>query len=390
MINTSDISIIQGDSFQILSTLTDRFAMIFADPPYFLSNGGISVSSGKMVSVDKGEWDKGGTPEHIHEFNMKWLGLCRERLTENGTIWVSGTFHNIYDVEQCMVALGYKILNVITWQKSDPPPIVSTKRFQFSTEFVIWAAKSEKSRHTMNQKLMKIISGGHTMTDVWRIPAVASWEKKAGYHPTQKPLHLLYRIILASTNVGDKILDPFAGSFTTGVAACLLNRKCTGIEMDAKYVKLGKDRVDLLSNVETRTAMLNKMADNVEELTVLVNHARKELLDKMIETGICYLRAGDSKGSLLVASGFERMQYVLLHTAGKNPRLFRLNNKGRFTIWTAETLHQYGFAPEHAPYYVVLQFKPVEVPYSQVPDLVTGMGTYTPRLFPLSLFMKIK
>ncbi len=151
---------------EIINSLPDNsFQTIFADPPYFLSNGGISVQSGKQVCVDKGDWDKGGSPEYIREFNMKWLSLCRSKLKENGTIWISGTYHNIFSVANCLTELGYKILNVITWQKSDPPPNLSCKYFNFSTEFIIWARKSEKKTHKFNYETMKFLNGDKQMTD---------------------------------------------------------------------------------------------------------------------------------------------------------------------------------------------------------------------------------
>ena len=209
----------------LLNAIADNsIDAIFADPLYFLSNGGISVQSGKQVCVDKGDWDKGGTPEYIYEFNRKWLSLCRSKLKDNGTIWISGTHHNIHVVMRCLQELGYKVLNTITWQKSDPPPNLSCKYFNFSTELIIWARKHEKKTHKFNYETMKQLNGGTQMTDVWKIPAVSMWEKKQGKHPTQKPLRLLYRIILACTNEGDTILDPFAGSCTTGIAANLLGR----------------------------------------------------------------------------------------------------------------------------------------------------------------------
>ena len=229
--NNKDFSLIHGDCLKVLAQLPDNsIDAIFADPPYFLSNGGISVQSGKQVCVDKGEWDKGGTPESIYLFNQQWLSICRNKLKDNGTIWVSGTHHNIFIVQRCLIELGYKILNVITWQKSDPPPNLSCRYFNFSTELVVWARKNEKKPHKFNYEVMKQLNGGTQMTDVWRIPSVGMWEKTCGKHPTQKTLRLLYRIILASTNKGDTILDPFAGSSTTGIAANLLGRKFIGIE----------------------------------------------------------------------------------------------------------------------------------------------------------------
>ena len=363
---------------------------IFADPPYFLSNGGISVQNEKVVCVDKGEWDKGGTPEHIYQFNKQWLSLCRPKLKDNGTIWISGTHHNIFVVQRCLQELGYKILNVITWQKSDPPLNLSCKYFNFSTELVIWARKHEKKPHKFNYETMKQLNGGSQMTDVWRIPAVGMWEKTCGKHPTQKALRLLYRVILASTNEGDTILDPFAGSSTTGIAANLLGRKFIGIEQDLTFIELSQRRRELLDNPSEFQKLLKKMRETPEETMVLVNHARPKDYDLMLEKGMCYLRAGDSKGSLLVQKGFERLGYVLLHTNGDNPKLFKLTKKG-FQIWTAENLQELGFSAEHAPYYAVLRFDSSKsVAYDLDVNLHQRAYTNVAKIRPLSDFVSIK
>lgn len=216
--------------------------MIFADPPYFLSNGGISYYAGKVVCVDKGDWDKGGTPESIMDFNRRWLFLCREKLKENGTIWVSGTHHNIFSIANVLTELGYKILNVITWAKTNPPPNITCRFFTHSTEFIIWARKSPKVPHKFNYELMRTINGEKQMTDVWRLPAIGRWEKSCGKHPTQKPLALLIRTILASTDEHDWILDPFTGSSTTGIAANLCNRRFLGIDINEQFVELSRSR----------------------------------------------------------------------------------------------------------------------------------------------------
>lgn len=216
--------------------------MIFADPPYFLSNGGISYQAGKVVCVDKGEWDKGGSPESIMEFNRIWLSLCREKLKDNGTIWISGTHHNIFSIATVLTELGYKILNVITWAKTNPPPNISCRFFTFSTEFIVWARKCPKVPHKYNYELMKAINDGKQMTDVWRLPAIGRWEKSCGKHPTQKPLALLTRIILASTDLHDWILDPFAGSSTTGISATLCGRRYLGIEKEISFCNLSRNR----------------------------------------------------------------------------------------------------------------------------------------------------
>ncbi len=241
-------TIVHGDCFDVLPQFDFKFDMIFADPPYFLSNGGISYQAGKVVCVDKGDWDKGGTPESIMEFNRKWLTLCREKLKENGTIWISGTHHNIFAIANLLTELGYKILNVITWAKTNPPPNISCRFFTYSTEFIIWARKSPKVPHKYNYELMKAINEGKQMTDVWRLPAIGRWEKSCGKHPTQKPLALLTRIILASTNENDWILDPFAGSSTTGIAANLSGRRFLGIEQEFEFSHLSRQRRKELDN----------------------------------------------------------------------------------------------------------------------------------------------
>lgn len=235
--------------------------MIFADPPYFLSNGGISYQAGKMVCVNKGDWDKGGTPESIMEFNRKWLSLCREKLKDNGTIWISGTHHNIFSIANVLTELGYKILNVITWAKTNPPPNISCRFFTYSTEFIIWARKCPKVPHKYNYELMKAINDGKQMTDVWRLPAIARWEKSCGKHPTQKPLALLTRIILASTDEHDWILDPFAGSSTTGIAANLCGRRFLGIEQEGDFATLSMFRRNEIDNAQIRLSFLSKLKD---------------------------------------------------------------------------------------------------------------------------------
>ena len=233
-------TLLHGDSIELLSQFEFKFDMIFADPPYFLSNGGISVQSGKIVCVDKGEWDKGKTAEQIVSFNREWLRLCRDKLKENGTIWISGTYHSIFSVAGLLTELGYKILNVVTWAKTNPN--ISCRYFTFSTEFIIWARKSSKVPHYYNYHLMKQINAGKQMTDIWRLPAIARWEKSCGKHPTQKPLSVLVRIILASTQKGAWILDPFTGSSTTGIAANLLGRRFLGIDKEEEFLLMSKAR----------------------------------------------------------------------------------------------------------------------------------------------------
>ena len=256
-----DFTLAQGDCFSLMSAFDFKFDMIFADPPYFLSGGGISMQSGKVVCVDKGEWDKPKSQEDMMEWNRTWLSLCRDKLKDNGTIWISGTYHNIFSVANCLTELDYKILNVITWQKANPPANISCRYFTYSTEFILWARKSKKVPHKFNYDLMKLINGDKQMTDVWRLPAIGQWEKSCGKHPTQKPLRLLTRIILASTDKGDWVFDPFCGSGTTGIAANLCGRRFAGIEQNHEYCEMAKARRQEMENIAMRENLTRHIDD---------------------------------------------------------------------------------------------------------------------------------
>ena len=238
-----DFILYNGDTLSVLPDLGDvRFDMIFADPPYFLSNGGFSVQAGRRVCVDKGRWDKSKGIAADIQFTFEWLRCCRSVLSDSGTVWVCGTFHNIFSVANVLTELGFRILNSVVWQKTNPPPNLSCRFFTHSTEFLVWARKSRSVPHYFNYDLMHRLAGDRQMTDVWRMPAISPWEKTCGKHPTQKPLALCARAILASTKSGDVILDPFTGSSTTGIAAALLGRRFVGIDADASYLSISRDR----------------------------------------------------------------------------------------------------------------------------------------------------
>lgn len=223
-----------------------KFDMIFADPPYLLSNGGISCQAGKMVSVNKGDWDKSRGAELNHEFNMEWLKRCQKLLNPNGTMWVSGTHHVIYSVGYAMQQLGMKILNDIIWEKPNPSPNLSCRYFTHSTETILWAAKNQQSKHIFNYSDMRIENEGKQMKSVWRFLPPANAEKIFGKHPTQKPVKLIERCILASTQIGALILDPFSGSATTGVAAIRNDRQYVGIEMNKDYLDISINRLNAM------------------------------------------------------------------------------------------------------------------------------------------------
>lgn len=242
--NKKDFKLILGDSFEELERIKkNSIDMIFADPPYFLSNDGITCSGGKMVSVNKGDWDKKVGVEEKHQFNRKWIKLCYNILKDQGTIWISGTLHNIYSIGLALEQEGFKIINNITWQKSNPPPNLACKAFTHSTETILWARKDiPKTKYKFNYSLMKSLNGNKQMKDVWITSLTKSSEKKYGKHPTQKPLELLERIVLASTEKNDLILDPFCGSSTTGIAAAKLHRAYIGIDNEKEYLDLSVRR----------------------------------------------------------------------------------------------------------------------------------------------------
>ena len=241
----SSAALYLADTFEALERmLPERVDMIFADPPYFLSNDGITCSAGKAVSVNKGDWDKIAGVEEKHDFNRRWIRLCRRVLKPNGTIWISGTLHNIYSVGLALEQEGFKIINHITWQKTNPPPNLACRCFTHSTETVLWAQKDDRSaRHYFNYELMKQQNGGKQMKDVWTGALTPAAEKQFGKHPTQKPVYLLERILLASTQEGDIVLDPFCGSSTTGVACKRHKRNYIGIDNNLEYIQLSIERL---------------------------------------------------------------------------------------------------------------------------------------------------
>lgn len=242
------IFLYQGDCLEVLDAIAAKhpcgcFDMIFADPPYFLSNGGITCHAGKMVNVHKGDWDKSKGAEENHNFNTEWLRRCQRVLKPNGTIWVTGTHHVIFSVGYAMQQLGMKILNDIAWEKPNPPPNLSCRYFTHSTETVLWAAKTEKSKHLFNYPVMKAVTGKQMKT-VWKIPAPSNGEKTFGKHPTQKPVALVERCLLAATNEGDMVLDPFLGGGTTAVACARTYRLFLGIELDYRHLQRAGQRAD--------------------------------------------------------------------------------------------------------------------------------------------------
>lgn len=242
-----------GDCFEILKQIPDNsIDMVFADPPYMLSNDGFSIQSGKMVSVNKGDWDKSGGFEADFAFHYLWISECRRVLRSNGTLWVSGTYHSIFQCGFAIQKAGYHILNDIAWFKPNAAPNLSGRYFAASHETLVWARKEKKVPHVFNYEEMRggdwhtedrIKNSGKQMRSVWALNTLRMPEKKFGRHPTQKPERLLYRIVAASTKPGAVILDPFAGSSTTGVAALQQGRRFIGIDKEKEYLDISKRRL---------------------------------------------------------------------------------------------------------------------------------------------------
>lgn len=254
-----NFTLLKGDCIELLNSFEFKFDMIFADPPYHLSNDGISVQSGRMVSVNKGVWDKSHGIDADYNFDKEWLSVCRNKLKDDGTIWVSGTYHNIFSIARCLTELNFKILNCITWVKTNPPPNLSCRYFTHSAEYILWARKDARTPHYYNYELMKEVNGGTQMRDVWNLPAIAKWEKSCGKHPTQKPLCVLSRIILASTIKGAWILDPFTGSSTTGFAANLLGRRFLGIDQEERFLHISKARKEEIIDTAKQNEYIEKL-----------------------------------------------------------------------------------------------------------------------------------
>ena len=273
------IKIFQGDCLEILAAIPEGCVdLIFADPPYFLSNNGITCHAGRMVSVNKGDWDRSRGADANHDFNRAWLAACQRVLTPNGTIWVSGTSHIIHSVGFAMQQLGFKLLNDISWVKPNPPPNLSCRYFTHATETIIWAAKNKQSRHKFNYKLMKRTAGDRQMKSVWEIYPPGRDEKTFGKHPTQKPVALLERILLASSDEGDLVLDPFLGGGTTLLTAFRLHRRAFGCDLDFESISLSLRRIcaDLVQveiSVSCGTFSLDPLSDPVDRSNSASNRA---------------------------------------------------------------------------------------------------------------------
>jgi len=258
-----------GDVVETLNQLPEEsIDLIFADPPYNLSNGGFTCHAGKMVSVNKGKWDKSQGVDADFQFHDLWINACRRVLKPNGSLWISGTYHSIYACGYALQKQGWHIINDICWYKPNAAPNLSCRMFTASHETLLWVRKDKKAKHTFNYDSMKngdfpndsIKKPCKQMRSIWAIGTPKNGEKRHGKHPTQKPELLLDRIIAAASNPNDIILDPFCGSATTGVSALRSNRRFVGIELEKDYL----DNLAIPRILDT-LGVENKPSDCVQE-----------------------------------------------------------------------------------------------------------------------------
>ena len=284
-VNTPRYTLLQGDCLDVLEKITDHsIDMIFADPPYNLSNDGFTCQGGRMVSVNKGEWDRSNGLTGDLEFHRNWITTCQRKLRPGGTIWISGTYHSIYQCGFILQMAGFHILNDISWFKPNASPNLSCRMFTASHESLIWARSSKKDKHIFNYKVMResdyhekdmLKKDGKQMRSVWSIPLTKKHEKRFGRHPTQKPEALLERVILSSTHEGDMVLDPFCGSGTTGAVALRHGRSFIGIDRDKGFIEdIATPRLE--HELKTRAALSEqqKAEDVLEDLPIDVKAAQ--------------------------------------------------------------------------------------------------------------------
>jgi len=285
----SDFVLYNTNCLNILKQLPENSVdMVFADPPYLLSNGGFSVHAGRRVSVNKGEWDKSNGLKKDFEFHLEWIQAVKRVLKPSGTLWISGTYHSIYQCGFALQVAGFHVLNDIAWFKPNASPNLSCRFFTASHETLIWARKDKAAKHIFNYDLMKngtwpedaLKKPGLQMRSVWSMGTPKPAEKKFGKHPTQKPIDLLKRIILASTNEGDVILDPFTGSSTTGIVANAFKRRFIGIDLEEKYLNLSikrREEMEKLMDIKNPGSVNNSKIGDTFKITNKLTIAQKEL-----------------------------------------------------------------------------------------------------------------
>ncbi|MDR3113864.1 MAG: site-specific DNA-methyltransferase [Endomicrobium sp.] len=285
MIELKTNHIYQGDCIEILKGLpSNSVDLIFADPPYNMQlKKELYRPNNTKVDGVNDAWDKFSSFKDYDNFCVSWLKECKRILKDTGTIWVIGSYHNIYRVGNIMLNLGYWILNDVAWHKSNSMPNFLGTRFTNATETLLWCSKGENyKKYTFNHKLMKRYNGGKQMTSVWNIGLCIGSERIKGEdgkkaHSTQKPEELLKRVILSTTKQGDAVLAPFFGTGTTGAVAKKLGRKFVGIEKERKYIQIAKTRIESVNTLLTESSWVETIKE--EQLKVpFVNLVRENII----------------------------------------------------------------------------------------------------------------
>jgi len=253
-----NFTLYRANCLKLLSQIKENSVdMVFADPPYNLSNGGATCKNGTWASVNKGRWDLSNGVEDDFDFHLSWIEACQRILKPSGTIWISGTYHSIYQCGFALQMKGFHLLNDIAWFKPNAAPNLSCRFFTASHETLIWARKDPREKHKFNYEAMKhgdfpgdiLKKENKQMRSVWAISPPKPTEKRFGKHPTQKPLDLLSRVIISSTDEGDLIVDPFTGSSTTGLVANVHKRRFIGVDTEKKYLDLSVKRYKDLKTI---------------------------------------------------------------------------------------------------------------------------------------------
>lgn len=282
--------ILSGDAIQVMNDLPEgSIDLIFADPPYNMQIKGnlIRPDFSKVEGVDD-EWDKFDNYQAYDDFTAGWLKAARRLLKPNGALWVIGTYHNIYRVGKSLQDIGFWVVNEIIWEKTNPMPNFMGVRFTNAHETLIWAKKTKNSKYTINYHAMKPFNDGKQMRSTWKLPICKGKERirlnGESAHSTQKPFSLMYRVLLASTNQGDIVLDPFFGTGTTGAAAKILHRNWIGIETDPTYVEIARERINAVQEED-----FNPGAFDIRDEKRL---APRVPFSRLLETG--YIKPGQN------------------------------------------------------------------------------------------------
>ena len=289
--------IYSGDCIDTLALLPSNFVeMIFADPPYWMqTEGELLRTTGAKFDGVADHWDKFNSYKEYDAFSEQWLKECKRILKPNGSIWVIGSFQNIYRLGYILQNLGFWILNDVIWSKPNAVPNFGGTRFQNSHETLLWCTKSQKAKYTFNYKTMKHLNGGKQDKSVWDIGICIGGERLRDEHgkkshSTQKPETLLYKIILSSTKPGDIVLDPFFGTGTTGAVAKRLGRNYIGLEREVKYIEIAKKRIE---KVKPEPTLFTDLSLEVKPPRVKIQ--------TLIETGLLTIgeKFFDKKGTLI-------------------------------------------------------------------------------------------